>query len=161
MNPISIITLILAVVGNIGLIVVAGLYLKQQKVFAEITQGVTKKDLKTILKTVADSLKKVGLELGTQNQSIGKIIHKDRFHIQKLGFLRYNPYADTGGDQSFCLCLLDETDTGIVITSLHSREQTRIYAKAIAHGKPAGYELSREETEALSQAIKKATSRKK
>lgn len=75
-------------------------------------------------------------------------------HLQKMGFVRFNPFNDTGGDQSFCLAILDGHDTGIVISSLHSREQTRIYAKRIVAGKTEGVELSREEAEALNRALK-------
>ena len=75
-------------------------------------------------------------------------------HLQKLGFVRFNPFNDTGGDQSFCLAILNGHDTGIVISSLHSREQTRIYAKRIVAGKTEGVELSREEAEALNRALK-------
>lgn len=75
-------------------------------------------------------------------------------HLQKMGFVRFNPFNDTGGDQSFCLAILNGHDTGIVISSLHSREQTRIYAKRIVAGKTEGVELSREEAEALNRALK-------
>ena len=47
--------------------------------------------------------------------------------IQKVGFRRYNPFAETGGDQSFTLSLLDRENTGVVITSLYLREGQRIY----------------------------------
>jgi hypothetical protein len=155
-----IISLIVSALNTIGIIVLIGVYFKQQNIFAQFTEGVTKKDLKTILKTVADSLKKVGAELSIQQQTLSVMNKKDRYHLQKIGFIRYNPFSDTGGDQSFCACLLDEDDNGIIITSLHSREQTRLYAKAIVKGKASGYELSKEEAEAVSQAIKKAASRK-
>ena len=75
-------------------------------------------------------------------------------HLQKMGFVRFNPFNDTGGDQSFCLAILDGHDNGIVISSLHSREQTRVYAKEIVAGKPKGVELSKEEREALREATK-------
>src|SRR3989344_2977527 len=39
-------------------------------------------------------------------------------HIQRVELIRYNPYDDTGGDQSFTLALLDKNGTGLVLTSL-------------------------------------------
>src|SRR6266702_3269111 len=72
-------------------------------------------------------------------------------HIQKIGLIRFNPFEDTGGDQSFILALVDGNNTGVVISSLYSRSGTRWYAKKIAEGKAVGHELSDEEKRALSQ----------
>ena len=71
-----------------------------------------------------------------------------------MGLVRYNPFAETGGDQSFCLSLLDGNNNGLVISSLHSRENTRIYAKPVKKGKAANYDLSTEEKEAVKKAKK-------
>jgi hypothetical protein len=75
-------------------------------------------------------------------------------YLQKIGFKRYNPYKDTGGDQSFSLSLLDKEGDGVVITSLHSRTGTRVFAKKIAHGKPTESELSEEESMVVTEALK-------
>jgi len=74
-------------------------------------------------------------------------------YIQKINVLRFNPFGDTGGEQSFILALLDGTDTGIVLTSLHSRGLTRWYAKNVKHGKGIDYDLSEEEKKAIKQAV--------
>ena len=73
-------------------------------------------------------------------------------NIQKIGLLRFNPFKDTGGDQSFVLALLDNNDTGIVISALYSRLGTRWYAKKVAEGKGLEHELSDEEKKAISEA---------
>lgn len=73
-------------------------------------------------------------------------------YIQKVGLLRFNPFKDTGGDQSFILALVDAHDTGVVISSLHTRTGTRWYAKHVINGKGAEYALSKEEEEALRSA---------
>lgn len=70
-------------------------------------------------------------------------------HIQKIGLVRFNPFKDTGGDQSFVLALVDGQDTGVVISSLHTRTGTRWYAKGVIRGKGAEYELSEDEEKAL------------
>lgn len=54
--------------------------------------------------------------------------------IQKVSLVKFNPFADAGGNLSFCLALLDKKDNGIIITSMHGREQNRIYAKKITRG---------------------------
>jgi hypothetical protein len=71
----------------------------------------------------------------------------------KIQLVRYNPFEDVGGDQSFILCLLDNANSGVIITSLHSRNITRIYAKSIKNGESDNVALSREETHALIKTI--------
>ena len=66
--------------------------------------------------------------------------------------MRYNPFEDTGGNQSFALALLDAHGDGFVVSSLHARNQTRVYAKGVKGGRSdAG--VSEEEAEALRLAM--------
>lgn len=71
--------------------------------------------------------------------------------IQQIGVVRFNPFEDTGGDQSFVIALLDGRGSGFVLTSLHGRAGTRVYAKPVEHGQ-AVYALSTEEQEAIRRA---------
>lgn len=75
-------------------------------------------------------------------------------HIQKVGLVRFNPFPDTGGDQSFSLAILDGHDDGFVISSLHGRDYTRIFAKPVKNGKGEKFELSQEEQLAITKAVK-------
>jgi len=74
-----------------------------------------------------------------------------RVHLQRVGFLRFNPFRDAGGDQSFAVAVTDQDGNGVVISSLHSRDVTRVYGKPLA-GWASPYPLTEEE----GQAIKKA-----
>lgn len=71
--------------------------------------------------------------------------------VRRVGLVRFNPFEDTGSDQSFAIALLDEVGDGAVITSLHTRGMTRIYAKAIVGGAPEAT-LSDEEAAAVAAA---------
>jgi hypothetical protein len=82
------------------------------------------------------------------NNEIGSIKHNDLEHFQKMGLHRFNPFNETGGDHSFSLCLLDDKDSGFVISCLHARDRTRVYAKPIENGK-SKIKLSSEEEKAL------------
>ena len=55
--------------------------------------------------------------------------------FQRVGLVRYNPFEETGGNQSFALALLDAAGDGWVLSSLHARSGTRVYAKAIKAGR--------------------------
>ena len=79
---------------------------------------------------------------------IAKIINRS---YQKLALVRYNPFSDTGSDQSFSLALLDLNNDGFVITSIHGRDLNRVYAKQIESGK-SRHNLSAEEEEAIRRA---------
>ncbi len=72
--------------------------------------------------------------------------------IQKVGLVRFNPFKDTGGDLSFAIALLDLKNDGLVISSLHGREGTRIYSKPVRGGQ-SQYNLSAEEKQAINLAV--------
>ncbi len=72
--------------------------------------------------------------------------------IHKVGFLRYNPFGDTGGDNSFALALLDRRNNGVIITSLYMRDGMRVYAKKVEKG-AASHSLSQEEKKVLASAL--------
>lgn len=74
--------------------------------------------------------------------------------LQKVGMVRYNPFGDVGGNQSFSLCILDDSLEGFVISSIHSREGTRVYSKSVSKG-VSDYNLSDEERKAIEIAKKK------
>jgi len=74
--------------------------------------------------------------------------------IQKVTLVRYNPFDDLGSDQSFSLSILDQTNSGVILTSLHHRNFTRIYAKPIKNGEGDSITLSKEEKSAIVKAVK-------
>ena len=119
-----------------------------------LTAGVNKKTLEAVLTTMVRDIHEAKKGI-VQLSSRCDTIEKDQlFHIQKIGLLRFNPFKDTGGDQSFILALLDAKDTGVVITALYSRSGTRWYAKKVVHGKGSEHELSDDEKQALKLAHK-------
>jgi len=88
--------------------------------------------------------------------AITKIEKDGRKHLQRSGVVRFNPFSSTGSDQSFAVSLLDAEGNGVVISSLHAREVTRVYSKPVKNGKEAGFEFSKEEQEAIKKAWKGA-----
>lgn len=122
--------------------------------YQRLTKGVNRAGLGVILE-------KILKEQGLAEKKIEEIIKKSekmeeesQFHVQKIGLVRFNPFAETGGDQSFALAILDGVNSGLVILSLHSREATRLYAKTVKKGKVEGYQLSKEEKEAIEKACR-------
>lgn len=95
----------------------------------------TMKETKTVLKDFKDKL--ANLESDLPN------------NLKKVGLVRFNPFRQLGGNQSFSLALLDEESNGVVLSALHSKDSTRVYAKPVVDGKEANYTLSDEEKEAV------------
>ncbi len=117
--------------------------------YQKLTKGITKKDLKSILEDLLKKFEKELVRVDELVKETQKIQSENGYNIQKMGLVRFNPFSETGGNQSFSLALLDGEDSGLVITSLHSREMTRIYAKPVKKQKADGFELSAEEKQAI------------
>lgn len=122
--------------------------------YNNLTKGLINKGLGAVLENVLKDIDIAKKDISYLMEYCDTIQKQGVFHIQKVGLLRFNPFKDTGGDQSFILALLDGTDTGVIISGLYSRSGTRWYAKRINKGKPLQHELSSEEKEALKMANK-------
>jgi len=72
----------------------------------------------------------------------------------KINVVRYNPFENIGGDQSFILTILDQSNSGVIVSSLHNRDITRVYAKPIKDGQGDNITLSKEEKLAIVKTIK-------
>ena len=77
--------------------------------------------------------------------------------LHKFSMIRFNPFKDQGGDQSFSVALMDGNHNGVVISSLYSRDGVRVYAKALNHGQSEKYPLTQEEKHAISLAARATT----
>lgn len=75
--------------------------------------------------------------------------------LHKIGMVRFNPFNDIGGDQSFAIALLDGKNNGLVISSLYTKEGTRVFSKAIRTGGAEKHPLTEEEKSAIKIAITK------
>jgi hypothetical protein len=72
--------------------------------------------------------------------------------VRRVGLVRYDAFEDVGGRLSFSCAMLDDHGTGVVMTSINGRQDTRVYAKPIVDGS-SQYNLSIEEEEAIRQAL--------
>lgn len=98
-----------------------------------------------------DAVDRLGRDLRGLAARTGALEAGGAGHIQHFGLVRFNAFDDTGGNQSFALALLDDGGDGLIVSSLHSRSSSRLYAKALRGGR-SDMALSAEETEAVEQA---------
>jgi len=104
------------------------------------------------LKEISKQLDEIVKEMDFLKEEMKELKEKNKLNLQKIGIVRYNPFSEVGGNQSFSIALLDENDNGIIITSHYLREFNRVYAKPIKNGK-SEYSLTKEEKEAIEKAI--------
>ena len=117
-----------------------------------IARGGDGRSLEAVLAANLERTERVGGELD-QLAARSAVIEADlRTALQRVGLVRFNPFEETGGNQSFALALLDAQGNGFVISSLHARSGTRIYGKSLYGGR-AETALSAEETEAVRLAL--------
>ncbi len=122
------------------------------KHYNSLTRGVNEKSMKAVLESLLKDTSAAKRDIEYLRAYCDKIEKEGKIHIQKVGLTRFNPFKDTGGDQSFILSLVDANDTGVIISGLYSRSGTRWYAKKVKEGKGVEHELSEEEKVALKEA---------
>jgi hypothetical protein len=103
------------------------------------------------LKEILSQFKELEEKFVKISQELENLKKESKFSVQKVGIVRFNPFSEVGGDQSFSIALLDGNDNGVVITSLYTREGNRVYGKPIKNGQ-SEYLLSAEEKEAIEKA---------
>ncbi len=117
-----------------------------------LTRGETGRSLEAILDAHLDKVFQVSRELDELAARASTVEATTRGSFQRIGLVRFNPFEETGGNQSFALALLDGNGHGVVLTSLHARAGTRVYAKALTAGR-SDAALSAEESDAVRQAM--------
>jgi hypothetical protein len=117
-----------------------------------VTRGSDGQSLETILEAHLDKVDRVARELDEVAARAAILEQVQRRGLQRIGLVRFNPFEDTGGNQSFALAVLDAHGNGFVVSSLHARAGTRVYGKSVSAGKSES-NLSAEEAEALRLAL--------
>ena len=154
--------------GVIGLVIIVGcgvmvlmilmLFIQSRRIallserLDYLTQGVDGQSLEGVLDTHLDTVMRVAHDLDELTARMAILEGGSRLHFGRLGLVRFNPFDDTGGNQSFALAILDANNDGFVVSSLHSRTGTRLYAKAIFGGESESV-LGAEEAQAVEIAV--------
>ena len=118
----------------------------------QLTRGSDQGNLEAVLGQHLERVRKVVRDVDDVAARTSALESDMRRSLGRLGLVRYNPFDDTGGNQSFALAIVDAAGDGFVVSSLHARQGTRVYAKAVAKGN-AEVALSEEESAALQRAL--------
>lgn len=114
-----------------------------------VFQGTKKQSIVDVLQHMNKNMELSKKEMKEIVSRVDVLETQGKSHLQKVGLMRFNPFHNTGGDQSFILALVDDKQTGVIISGLYSRSGTRWYAKKVLQGKGIDVELSEEEKKAL------------
>jgi len=157
----SIIVLVLGEIVVLGFLLF--LWLRLRKIRTDLNVFFGGKEAKNLDTVLLNQLKEVQA-LDQEIQELFGISNQLRElclkSLHKTHVVRFNPFKEVGGNQSFSVVLLDGKNSGVVISSLHTREGTRVYAKPVALGEANGFPLTEEEKLAISQAIQNKPTQK-
>jgi hypothetical protein len=120
--------------------------------YRSLASGGSDASLADVLDLQVRRLEAVGARLEELNRLAAEMEQRTRTSIQHIGLVRFNPFDDTGSDQSFVIALLDDRRDGIVLSSLHGRANTRLFAKPVEGGE-SSHALSEEEAQAIRIAV--------
>lgn len=132
------------------LLTVSLLYLLRE--LFRLGKGFRETNAVAILRREIERTEKMEKKIAVLEGEIQQLGEKTAASLRKVGVVRFSPYSDVGGDQSFAVALLKEDASGLVFSSLHGRGGTRVYAKPVTKGESREYPLSTEEKEAIKNA---------
>lgn len=136
---------------NIGVVALLALWilaieLRLKKIF----RGGGSKNLEQTLSSFGGELKKLDISREETEKYLITVEKRLRQSVQNVNTIRFNPFQDSGSNQSFAVAFLNEKGDGVVISSLYSREKVSVYAKPIKNY-ASEYTLSEEEKQAINE----------
>jgi hypothetical protein len=145
----------LAVVCIILMVCVIICMIQMKKLYRRYDYFMRGKDAETleeIIMEAVDDVAALKAEDRSNKDAIRNTNKNYRRSLQKLGIIKYNAFKGMGGNLSFAVALLDYTNTGFVLNSVHSREGCYVYIKEVERGE-TDVLLGSEERDALEQAL--------
>lgn len=150
---IVLLVLAVAVLLLVAAVIVLGLRLRASaRQYRELIRDTSGGSLQDVLDAHVERVMNVASGVDELSRLYRTLEDRSQAALQHVGMVRFNPFEDTGSDQSFAIALLDDRRDGVVISSLHGRNATRVFAKPVEGGK-SRHSLSDEETQAIQVAI--------
>jgi len=150
----AVVALLLALLALVGVVL---LLARQQRLLGQyqhLMTGTSGGNLENMLHDHVAQVRETAAQVDAVDKLARRLEKSGYFSLQHLGVVRYNPFQDTGGDQSFAIALVDGHGNGVVLSSLHARDVTRVYAKPLNKWEST-YSLTDEEKQAIALAYQK------
>jgi hypothetical protein len=153
-GTIAVVALVMALLALGGLVFMLA---RQQRLLGQyqhLMTGTSGGNMESMLNDHVAEVRSVAERVGNVEQLTRRLEKSGFYSFQHLGVVRFNPFHDTGGDQSFAIALVDGHGNGVVLSSLHARDTTRVYAKPLLKWE-SSYSLTDEEKQAIALAYQK------
>lgn len=127
---------------------------KLESKYRKFMRGVENKNLEALIMGYLDKIDEAKAETEQMKELYDNLNVKLKECIQKVSIIRYRAFEDVGSDLSFSIALLDEGNSGVIVTGIYGRNESTTYAKPIDRG-ISRYDLSQEEQHVLQECINK------
>ncbi|MVP00755.1 DUF4446 family protein [Paenibacillus lutrae] len=151
-EPILSVLCLLVLLLFIGLLVLWIKLGKLRKQYKKLMNGAGDVNVEQLLVNMQHQLDEQHVLQGDMSERLNTVSQSIKRMKSKVGIHRYNAFSDMGSQLSFTVAILDEYEDGILITGIHSRQDTYIYAKPVEKG-DSPYSLSPEEKEAITLTL--------
>lgn len=125
--------------------------IRLEKKIGRLTAGASGASLEKVIYALVEQVKATDQVNEEIKAYLVKMDERIGRSVQHVKTIRYNPFPDQGGNQSFAIAWLDEAGNGTVMSSLFARDKMSVYAKPV-RSYDSEFELSQEERAALSKA---------
>jgi len=145
----------LAVLLIIAYVIIMLLYQRMRKferAHISVQTFMSGKNLDSLLQQYIQNVAHLNADLTTCEARLTKVEEKQCLAPGRLELIRFNAFENMGSNQSFALALLNQTGDGVVLSCIHSREESRVYGKPIVKGQ-SNYQLSKEEKQVIDSAV--------
>ena len=149
-----ILALVGVVVGVVGVVLAALAWfrlVRLQRSYDLLSVAEGRENYVDVLARTRDEFGELTMDVHELNKRVEGVRADLTLALRHVSVIRYDAYGDMAGRYSFSAALLDDTGDGLIITSIHGRQETRSYLKGIAQGRP-DIPLSPEEEEAVKMA---------
>lgn len=116
-----------------------------------LLQGKDAKSLEDSFTWITDEIKRMNANELVTEKALNNLNMRLKKSLSGFKTIRFNPFPDQGGNQSFAIALINEEGDGVIVSSLYSRERTSVFAKPVKGG-TSEFELTAEEKQALTEA---------
>lgn len=123
--------------------------IRLKRIFA----GIKAKNLEEMLVVAGKKLNQLEETQSKIDKHLTTIDERLNKSIRNIETLRFNPFMEAGGNQSFVIAFLNDEGNGVILSSLYARERMSVFAKPIVGGK-SSFELTEEEKAVLSKSKK-------
>ncbi|NHN32268.1 DUF4446 family protein [Paenibacillus agricola] len=154
---VRVLLILFSIITIVFLILVIVLWNKLSKLrtnYTSMLNGDSSLDVEKALIDLQEKHAALTSEAKNMQQNMNAIVLQMKKMKSNLGVYRYNAFAESGNDLSFSIALVDDEQDGMVLSGIHNRDETYVFAKPLEKGQST-YTLSPEEKEAIHRSGQK------